>query len=222
MGIASLVLGILAVLSSFVTWGFGGMGLGLIAMILGILGRKAAAQEGQPTGMATAGMALGISGLALGVVFFVTCALCVAAVKQNVEEAKKAVAQAEVQAAKEADQQNKEAAKAAAEAEAAPAFGARCDSIVGQSTCTDYPRAAIGPTADLFKQTCETEGAEGGAKRSRWTVGAECPHARLAGSCTLRGGMVKRFYHDGGKPFSPESARRRCTTLDAGTWSAAE
>ena len=89
MAIASLILGILGVVSSFFTVGFGGMGLGLIALILGILGRKKAAAENQPKGMATAGMVLGIVGLALGVIFFVTCSLCVAAVNKSAAEMQK-------------------------------------------------------------------------------------------------------------------------------------
>jgi hypothetical protein len=89
VAIASLILGILGIVSGFFTVGFGGMGLGLIALILGILGRKKAAAENQPKGMATAGMVLGIVGLALGVIFFVTCSLCVAAVNKSATEMQK-------------------------------------------------------------------------------------------------------------------------------------
>ncbi|MSP63235.1 MAG: DUF4190 domain-containing protein [Myxococcales bacterium] len=79
MAIASLILGIIGLLGSIFGAGFGifvGGPFALIAMILGILGRKNLKAQNQPTGMATAGMALGIVGLALGVVFFAACMYC--------------------------------------------------------------------------------------------------------------------------------------------------
>ena len=78
MAVAALVLGILAVLADIIPFGaFIGLPFGLVAMILGIIARKKAKAESAPTGMATAGMALGITGLALGALLASACAYCV-------------------------------------------------------------------------------------------------------------------------------------------------
>lgn len=74
MAVASLVLGILSLICLF--FPFATVGLALIATILGILGRKNAQANNQPTGVATAGMAIGIVGLSLGILLSVACALC--------------------------------------------------------------------------------------------------------------------------------------------------
>jgi hypothetical protein len=86
--IAALILGIVGILFNLVpvVGFFIGGPLSLVALILGILGRKKAAAENAPTGMATAGMAMGIVGLALGVIFFVACSLCAAAVNKSAQE----------------------------------------------------------------------------------------------------------------------------------------
>ena len=77
MAVAALVLGILGTLFSLTGWFFWiGVPLSVIALILGIVGRKQAANEGRPTGMATAGLVLGIIGAALGLLVFVACASC--------------------------------------------------------------------------------------------------------------------------------------------------
>lgn len=77
MPVAALVLGILGTLFSLTGWLFWiGVPLSAIALVLGILGRKQAANEGRPTGMATAGMVLGIIGTALGLLVFAACASC--------------------------------------------------------------------------------------------------------------------------------------------------
>jgi hypothetical protein len=68
LGVAALVLGILALLSSFTV--FGGIGLGIIAVILGIVGRGRV-QRGQANnrGVATSGIVLGALGVVASVVF---------------------------------------------------------------------------------------------------------------------------------------------------------
>ncbi|HEX2573512.1 MAG TPA: DUF4190 domain-containing protein [Polyangia bacterium] len=78
MPVAALVLGILSTICSLTVllWPVG-VALGVVALILGIVGRKSAAANNQPTGLATAGLALGGVGLALGILLFVSCAACV-------------------------------------------------------------------------------------------------------------------------------------------------
>lgn len=80
MAVAALILGILAVVADILPFGsFAGWFIGLVAMILGIVARKKAQSENVPTGMATAGMALGITGLALGVLMAGSCMYCIKA-----------------------------------------------------------------------------------------------------------------------------------------------
>lgn len=77
MAVAALVLGILGTLFSLTGWLFWiGVPLSVIALVLGILARKSAANEGRPTGMPTAGMVLGIIGTAIGLLIFAMCASC--------------------------------------------------------------------------------------------------------------------------------------------------
>jgi hypothetical protein len=83
MAVAALVLGILGTLCSLSVMGFlPGVLLSIVALVLGILGRKQAVNESRPTGMATAGMVLGIVGLAVGVLLFLAFAACVGSVNK--------------------------------------------------------------------------------------------------------------------------------------------
>jgi hypothetical protein len=75
MGVAALVLGIIAVLLAFFG-GIGGIVLGIAAVILGVLGRRAAERDGLPTGSATAGLVTGIVGVVLGGLIFAACLKC--------------------------------------------------------------------------------------------------------------------------------------------------
>lgn len=82
MPVAALVLGILSVLCSITIFLWpAGVALGVVALLLGIVGRKSAAANNQPTGLATAGLALGGVGLALGILLFLSCAACVGKMK---------------------------------------------------------------------------------------------------------------------------------------------
>ena len=88
MAVAALVLGIIGTLFSLIP-GIGywiGIPLSLVALILGVVSRKNAAANNQPTGSATAGMALGIVGLVVGILMFVACALCVRAANNSMKE----------------------------------------------------------------------------------------------------------------------------------------
>jgi hypothetical protein len=55
-----------------------GFGTALVGLILGIIGRKKAAEVGAPTGMATAGIVMSIIGLA-GAVLVIVCFIALAA-----------------------------------------------------------------------------------------------------------------------------------------------
>lgn len=80
MPVAALVLGIIGLLCAFLP-GFGTAITFiscLLAIIFGVIGRRGAVENKQPTGMATAGMVLGIVGMILGVGMYLACAACVA------------------------------------------------------------------------------------------------------------------------------------------------
>lgn len=74
MGVASLVLGIIAIVISIFFAGFNWLGavLGIVGIVLGALGRK-----GEKRGAATAGLVLSIIAFALGLITWIACAACV-------------------------------------------------------------------------------------------------------------------------------------------------
>lgn len=75
MGVASLVLGIISIVLSFVpfTQLFASL-LGVIGIVLGAFGRKQAVDSGLPTGVPTAGLVCSIIGLCLTLLMYVACA----------------------------------------------------------------------------------------------------------------------------------------------------
>lgn len=78
MGVAALVLGIIAIVIgvfSAGTLGWAGAIMGIIGIILGALGKKNA-PEGK-TGIATAGLVCSIIGTILSLLLYVACAACV-------------------------------------------------------------------------------------------------------------------------------------------------
>jgi membrane-bound ClpP family serine protease len=90
VGIAALVLGILAILmavipSFAVTQGIGAV-LAVLSLVFGVLGRSQASREGQPTGLSTAGMVLGIVAFVLNVIIFAACQFCVYKVGEGIEQ----------------------------------------------------------------------------------------------------------------------------------------
>jgi hypothetical protein len=79
MGIAALVCGIVSAVLAFSYFGaIGGFILGIIAIVLGILGRK----KPQWEGLATAGLVLGIIGTILSAVLFIACVACTGALSR--------------------------------------------------------------------------------------------------------------------------------------------
>ena len=76
MGIASLVLGIIAIIIGIVSAGlFGWLGaiIAIVGIILGAIGRK----NPEKSGLATAGLVCSIIGLILCLIFYLACAACV-------------------------------------------------------------------------------------------------------------------------------------------------
>ncbi|MCL2046436.1 MAG: DUF4190 domain-containing protein [Oscillospiraceae bacterium] len=75
MGIASLVLGILALVP--LPFPIFGPICAIVGLILGVVGRNQAKEQGAPTGIATAGIVLCIISLALSLLVMLACAACV-------------------------------------------------------------------------------------------------------------------------------------------------
>ncbi len=119
MPVASLVLGILGTLLSLHPVSMlVGLPMAIIALILGVMARKQLAAQNQPTGLATAGMVLGIVGTTIGALILAMCAACAGMIGMAGKEASKQIEKA----AQEAKVQEEAAAKQAAEAPApAPA-----------------------------------------------------------------------------------------------------
>lgn len=90
MGVAALVLGIIAIVFCILpTLGVTqlvGIVLGIIALVLGIVGRKQATEQGQPTGSATAGLVLGIISLVIGGLIYASCMYCYKKIGDGVQE----------------------------------------------------------------------------------------------------------------------------------------
>lgn len=74
MAIAALVLGICSIVFDFIIQWVGVI-LGIVAIILGIMARKANPTDGK----ATAGLVCGIIGTILGLITFIACVACVSA-----------------------------------------------------------------------------------------------------------------------------------------------
>jgi len=72
MAVASLVLGIISVVCSFIGGlNFLGLVIGIVGLVLGIISKKKA-----PSGMATAGIVLCIIGISLTLLVLIACAAC--------------------------------------------------------------------------------------------------------------------------------------------------
>jgi len=72
MAVASMVLGIVSIVFSFIGGlNFVGLVVGIVGLVLGILAKKKA-----PSGMATAGIVCSIIGIVLTALVLVACAAC--------------------------------------------------------------------------------------------------------------------------------------------------
>ncbi len=79
MAIAALVCGILGIIGGFIPGiAYFTLVFAILGIVFGVKARRQASQAGQPTGLATAGMVLGIVGTSLSGIG-VICALCVIA-----------------------------------------------------------------------------------------------------------------------------------------------
>ena len=79
MGVASLVLGIIAlVIGVFFSAGLGWLGaiLGIVGIILGALARKKTPEK---KGVATEGLVMSLIGLILSVILWIACLACIGA-----------------------------------------------------------------------------------------------------------------------------------------------
>ncbi len=74
MGVASLVLGIIALVWSIFGGTFLSALVGIIGIILGAVAKKQA-----PSGVATAGLVLSIIATILSLIFWIACAACIGA-----------------------------------------------------------------------------------------------------------------------------------------------
>ena len=75
MAVASLVLAIFALIFSFIpAFNWVGVILGVVAIVLGAIGKKKTG-----SGAATAGLVIGIIAVALGLVLYIACVACAAA-----------------------------------------------------------------------------------------------------------------------------------------------
>lgn len=83
--IAALVLGIVSIV---LAWFYGinvlGIITGAVGLVLAILANKSYKAIGQKNGMATAGLVLSIIGLALALIGFFTCTVCVCCTAQAI------------------------------------------------------------------------------------------------------------------------------------------
>ncbi|MDR2670562.1 MAG: DUF4190 domain-containing protein, partial [Oscillospiraceae bacterium] len=85
MGVASLVLGIIALVLTWIPWvNIVAIAMSVIGLILAITARKKNAAVGAPSGVATGGLICSIIALALSVLSFVTCTLCLTAIGSGV------------------------------------------------------------------------------------------------------------------------------------------
>ena len=93
MAVAALVLGILATIAPFLflitpTAVALAIPLALLALVLAIVARKGAVTRGEPTGVATAALVLGVIPLILSVLMLVVCAKAIDAAKDYSKDPK--------------------------------------------------------------------------------------------------------------------------------------
>jgi len=77
--IAGMILGIVGIVFGFLSGIFSLLGLpvSIVGLVLSVLGGKQLKQAGQPAGIATAGLVLGIIAVVFSAIAFFTCGLCI-------------------------------------------------------------------------------------------------------------------------------------------------
>lgn len=87
--IAGLVLGIVGLVFSFVGMWFSVIALpmAIVGLVLSVVGGNQLKANGQPAGIATAGLVVGIVAVVFAGIFFFTCGLCTICVANEVENA---------------------------------------------------------------------------------------------------------------------------------------
>lgn len=90
--IAGLVLGIVSIVISFFGGWFSIIALpaAIVGLVLSIIGGKQLKAAGEPAGIATAGLVLGIIATVITAIFFFTCGICVLCVAKAVNDASNA------------------------------------------------------------------------------------------------------------------------------------
>ncbi|PBC74518.1 hypothetical protein [Fibrobacter intestinalis] len=79
MAVASLVLSILALILAFsLVYGWLGLILGILAIIFAVLGKKSLENQNKSTGVATAGLVMGIIATAICGITWGYCVICAA------------------------------------------------------------------------------------------------------------------------------------------------
>lgn len=76
--VAGLVLSIVGLVLSFLGTFFSiaALPVSIVGLVLAVSGKKSLAAAGQPAGIGTAGMVLGIIAVVFSAIFFFTCGLC--------------------------------------------------------------------------------------------------------------------------------------------------
>ena len=88
LGIASMILGILALLICYVPWvNIASLVMSIIGLVLAIMAKKKNAEVGAPPGLATAGLVTSIIALIVSAILFVTCTVCLCAAGNAINEA---------------------------------------------------------------------------------------------------------------------------------------
>ena len=84
--IAGLVLGIVGLIFRFIGEWFSiiALPMAIVGLVLSVSGKKALAAAGQPAGIGTAGLVVGIIAVVFAAIFFFTCGVCVLCVKDAV------------------------------------------------------------------------------------------------------------------------------------------
>lgn len=85
---AGLVLGIVGLVFSFLGTWFSvlALPLAIVGLVLSVSGKKALAAAGQPAGIGTAGLVIGIIAVVFASIFFFTCGICTICVASEVND----------------------------------------------------------------------------------------------------------------------------------------